>query len=263
MSPGRRESEGRGPAGQTPDGQRMRLNRYLAMCGAASRRKAMTLVFEGRVEVNGEPARDPGMHVACGRDEVRLDGEPVRPPTRWAYFAFHKPRGVVVTAADELGRSGLAPYLQRLPVAVFPVGRLDRNSEGLLLLTNHGELAQRLLHPRFQVEKVYQVRVMPRPHPGQLARMASGVEIGPREVSAPAVVRIRRTSRRAAVLRMTLHEGKKREVRRICRAVGLRVLRLQRLSFAGVQLEQLPPGEIRALTPAETAELGRRTHLEL
>jgi pseudouridine synthase len=241
----------------------MRLNRYLALCGVASRRKAMEIVFAGRVRLNGSPAVDPGVLVRGDRDRIEVDGEPIRPPTHWVYYAFHKPRGVVVSASDELGRAGLGPYLRRIRIPVFAVGRLDRSSEGLLLLTNHGELAQRLLHPRYQVEKVYQVRVMPRPQPGQLARMSAGVALGGSEQSCPVQVRVRRTSRGGAVLRMVLHEGKKREVRRICRAVGLRVVRLQRLSFGGVRLGEMPAGEIRSLTPAEVGELARLTGLEL
>lgn len=263
MSPsGQEERPGPGnPPGPETGG--MRLNRYLALCGVASRRKAMELVFAGRVRLNGRTATDPGMSVVGGRDRIEVDGEAIRPPAQWVYYAFHKPRGVVVTVNDELGRAGLGPYLRRVRVPVFAVGRLDRNSEGLLLLTNHGELAQRLLHPRFQVEKLYQVRVAPRPQPGQLARMGGGVPLGSGEQSGPAEVRVKRTSRGGAVLRIVLHEGKKREVRRMCRAVGLRVLRLQRLGFGGVRLGAMPAGEIRPLAPEELAELARRTGLEL
>ncbi len=250
-----------GPPG--PEAGGMRLNRFLALCGVASRRKAMELVFAGRVRLNGSPAVDPGVLVWGDRDRIEVDGELIRPPARYVYYAFHKPRGVVVTTSDELGRAGLGPYLRRIRVPVFAVGRLDRSSEGLLLLTNHGELAQRLLHPRYQVEKVYQVRVVPRPQPGQLARMSAGVVLSGDEQSGPAQVRVRRTSRGGAVLRMVLHEGKKREVRRICRAVGLRVVRLQRLSFGGVRLGEMPAGEIRPLAPGEVSELARLTGLEL
>jgi 23S rRNA pseudouridine2605 synthase len=263
VSPTGKDKGDAGPGPVGPEAARMRLNRFLALCGVASRRKAMELVFAGRVQVNGQRVEDPGILVTSGQDRIELDGEAVRPPTQWVYFAFHKPRGVVVSEADELGREGLAPFLRRIHVPVFPVGRLDRSSEGLLLLTNHGELAHRLLHPRFQVEKLYQVRVMPRPHPAQLTRMAGGVPIGEGEHSAPVQIKVKRSSRRGAVLRVMLREGKKREVRRICRAVGLRVVRLQRLGFAGVRLGELPAGGIRPLAAAELEELARRTGLEL
>ncbi len=249
----------RAPAGGADDA--MRLNRYLAFCGVASRRASMDLIQTGRVSLNGAVTREPGVAVRPGEDEVRLDGESVLPPAVMAYYAFHKPRGVVVSMEDELGREGLQPYLRRLPERVFAVGRLDRNSEGLLLLTNDGELGNRLLHPRYGVEKVYQVSVTPRPRPGQLRLLADGVQIGPQEKTAPAEVRIRRARAKGAVLRMTLTEGKKREVRRMCRAVGLRVQRLKRIAFAGVTLAGLPAGKMRRLTSEEITELRRRTEL--
>ncbi len=251
------------PGSRTPHGERMRLNRYLALCGATSRRDAMALVFASRVEVNGTIVRDPGHEIVCGRDQVVFDGELVRPPRRWLYYAFHKPRGVVVTAHDELGREGLVPFLRRIPQRVYPVGRLDRASEGLLLLTNHGELGQRLLHPSCAVEKVYRVTVTPRPTRRMVAEMAAGVDLGRGERSAPAGVRVRRGRRDGALLSVTLHEGKKREVRRICRAVGLRVLQLRRVSFGGILLGGLRPGALRPLTRGEIAHLRNLTNLEL
>lgn len=258
---------GRRPGGQAPrrgpTGQPMRLNRYLALCGVASRRAAMDAVFASRVQVNGELVRDPGREIVCGSDHVEFDGEPVRVPAQWVHYVFYKPRGVVVSSRDELGREGLEPFLRRIRERVFPIGRLDRTSEGLLLLTNHGELGHRLLHPRFQIEKVYQVSVVPRPKPWQLAQMTQGVAIGRGEHSAPILVRVRRASKRGAVLRMTLHEGKKREVRRICRAVGLRVARLRRIGFAGIRLEDLVPGGHRPLSQEEIDCLGSLTGLEL
>lgn len=250
-------------APEGPRGEVMRLNRYLALCGVASRRGAMELVFGERVSVNAQLAHDPGMEIHCGEDRVTLDGEWVRPPQHWVVYAFHKPRGVVVSMSDELGREGLRPYLRRIREAVFPVGRLDSNSEGILLLTNHGELGHALLHPRFHVEKVYQVSVVPRPHRGQLGRMMAGVDIGRGEWGAPAMVRVKRANRGGAVLRMTMLEGKKREVRRICRAVGLKVTRLRRLSFAGIPLGELAPGAHRDLSRSELAALTELTGLEL
>jgi pseudouridine synthase len=215
------------------------------------------------VTVNGVVATDPGQAVQSGIDEVALDGELLRPPRHWRYYAFHKPRGVIVTARDELGRTGIEPYLRKVRERVFPVGRLDRASEGLLLVTNHGALAHALLHPRARIEKVYRVRVTPRPGTGQLERMARGVALGRGEWSAPAQVRLRRASRGGAWLTMVLTEGKKREVRRICRAVGLRVLQLKRTAFAGIQLGELAPGALRPLARAEIEQLRELTGLPL
>lgn len=246
-----------------PGGQQMRLNRYLAMCGVTSRRGAMALVFGGRVCLNGQPVADPGTPVRAGQDRVEIDGEAIWPPRRWLYFAYHKPRGIIVTRRDEQGRVALDAVLQRIGRHVFAIGRLDRASEGLLLLTNHGDLAQALLHPRFAVEKVYRVRVTPRPSATQLARLAAGVPLGHGEQGAAVRVRLKRSSRKAGVLTMVLREGKKREIRRMCRAVGLHVRRLRRLSFAGIRLADLSPGAVRPLTTEEVAHLAELTGLVL
>ncbi|MBD3235627.1 MAG: pseudouridine synthase [Candidatus Eisenbacteria bacterium] len=254
---GRASSGGRGPGDQ-----QMRLNRYLALCGVASRRAAMQLVSSGRVRCNGRMVADPGTPVRVGRDRVEVDGEWVRPPRRWAYFAYHKPRGVIVTHRDEQGRQALDAVLRRLRPRLFAVGRLDRASEGLLLLTNHGALAQALLHPRHGVEKVYRVRVTPRPSAAQLARLSAGVTHRGERLQ-PSGVRLKRSSRTAAVLTIVMQEGKKREIRRMCRSVGLQVRRLRRLSFAGIHLGDLPPGAVRPLTTEERAHLAALTGLAL
>ncbi len=240
-----------------PHLQHFRLNRYLALCGAASRRDALELVRTGRVEVNGRVVTEPGYEVVCGKDEVRLDGERLRPPDRWYFYAYNKPRGVLVTLEDPQGRESVAAVLAKLPPGVFPVGRLDRASEGLLLFTNEGDLASKLLHPSSGVERTYYVHVVPRPRPAQLALLRVGVELGRGERTLPAKVHVKKAGRGGVVLRMTLFEGKKREIRRMCRAVGLRVIRLRRISFCGVQLGNLPPGRFRPLTSQEIAELRR------
>lgn len=248
-----------------PRDERLRLNRYLALCGVCSRRQAMVLVQEGRITINGELITEPGFEVKTGTDVVRYDGERVRPPRNWVYYAFHKPRGVIVSAQDELGREGIETYLKRIKEHVNPVGRLDRASEGLLLLTNHGELANCLLHPRYQIEKTYHVTVSPPPRHWQLAQMANGIQIGYGEVSGPAEVRVKRGGRhaKAVVLSITLWEGKKREIRRICRAVNLRVIKLRRMRFAGIRLTGLPAGQIRPLREEEVAHLSELTGLKL
>ncbi|MFH1145209.1 MAG: pseudouridine synthase [Candidatus Eisenbacteria bacterium] len=252
-----------GESGQNAGGPGMRLNRYLALCGIASRRQAMAIVFSGRVTINGEVVLDPGRRVEGAADRVAVDGERVQPPRKWYYLAFHKPRGVLVTAHDELGRPSIDTYFRKIPDRVFPVGRLDRASEGLLLVTNHGELADALLHPSRGVEKVYRVRVRPRPQPAQLARIEQGVPIGAGETSAPGRVHIKRAGRGGALLTLTITEGKKREVRRICRTVGLQVQRLKRVAFAGIRLGLLPPGALRPLTGEELDHLRRLTGLPL
>ena len=226
----------------------MRLARYLAHSGAASRRAAERLIAAGRVTVAGEVVRDPASDV----DEssgVALDGEPLSPEPREVYM-LHKPRGVVSTAKDTHGRrtvTELVPSQARL----YPVGRLDADSTGLILLTNDGDLANMLTHPRFEVEKSYRVSVEPAPVPeAALRSLREGVELedGP---TAPAKAR----ELEPGVLEIVIREGRKRQVRRMCEAVGHRVKALERTAFGPLRLERLPEGEFRRLTPAEVERL--------
>jgi pseudouridine synthase len=224
----------------------MRLNAYLARAGVASRRGADELIRAGRVTVNGEVA---GLATFVqSRDLVALDGERVRlePLT---YVLLHKPRGVVTTAKDPQGRPtvvGLVGHERR----VVPVGRLDADTTGALLLTNDGPLAHRLMHPRYEVDKVYEADVEGQPSDEAIERLATGVELddGP---TAPARVRRLGPSR----LELVLHEGRKRQVRRMCEAVGHPVTRLHRPVYAGLTVEGLAPGEWRELEPGEVDPL--------
>ncbi|HVM68772.1 MAG TPA: pseudouridine synthase [Gaiellaceae bacterium] len=227
----------------------MRLNAYLSRAGVASRRKADELIKAGRVRVNGEPG-ELNTFVAAG-DVVEVDGEPVA-KQRLAHVLLHKPRGVVTTASDPQGRPTVVGLVAH-EVKVVPVGRLDAETTGALLLTNDGPLAHRLAHPRYGVEKVYEVETWREPDDEALRRLAEGVELedGP---TAPA--RVRRLG--AARFELVLHEGRNRQVRRMVQAVGHRVRHLHRSVYAGLTLDGLAPGEWRELTPDELA-LIRRT----
>ena len=228
----------------------MRLNAYLARAGVASRRGAEELIRAGRVRVNEEVAGlatfvEPG-------DRVELDGEPLAPEPL-AYVLLHKPTGVVTTARDPHGRPtvvGLVGHARR----VVPVGRLDADTTGALLLTNDGGLAHRLAHPRYEVDKVYEADVEGEPSQEALRRLAEGVELGDGAVSAPAGVRRLGPSR----IELTLHEGRKHQVKRMCAAVGHPIVRLHRPAYAGLAVAGLAPGEWRELTPAEVCALRSR-----
>ena len=224
----------------------MRLNAYLARAGAASRRGAEDLIRAGRVRVNGEVA---GLATFVEpRDTVEVDGRPIEPEPL-TYVLLHKPAGVVTTARDPQGRAtvvGLVGHDRR----VVPVGRLDADTTGALLLTNDGPLAHRLMHPRYEVNKVYEAEVEGEPSDEALAQLAEGIELDDGR-TAPARVR----SLGPSLVELTIHEGRKHQVKRMLQAVGHPVCRLHRSRYAGLTLDGLAPGEWRALTPGEVANL--------
>ncbi len=224
----------------------MRLNAYLARAGVASRRKADELIKAGRVTVNGEPGRLNTF--VAERDVVRIDGEQVA-KQKLAYVLLHKPEGVVTTARDPQGRPTVVE-LVRHPSRVVPVGRLDADTTGALLLTNDGDLAHRLAHPRYEVEKVYEVECRTRPTDDALAQLRSGVELddGP---TRPARVRRLAGNR----VELAIHEGRNRQVKRMLEAVGHPVVRLHRSRYAGLTLAGLAPGEWRELRADEAHQL--------
>jgi 23S rRNA pseudouridine2605 synthase len=225
-----------------------RLQRVLARAGLGSRRSCETLIAGGRVKVNGQVAR-LGARVNVARDRVELDGVPVTIDPTLVHYLLNKPAGVVTTAHDPEGRPTVVSLVPAEP-RVFPVGRLDAETEGLLVMTNDGELAQRLTHPSFGVEKEYVAEVEGVPGPGALRALRHGVELddGP---TAPARVGVLAPG----VLRIVLHEGRNRQVRRMCEAVGHPVRRLVRTRIGPVADRALRPGRFRPLTPAEVRAL--------
>jgi 23S rRNA pseudouridine2605 synthase len=228
----------------------VRLNAYLARSGVASRRRSDELITAGRVLVNGAAGR---LDTVVGEgDVVEVDGRPVT-PQRLAYVLLHKPAGVVTTARDPQGRPTVVG-LVRHPRRVVPVGRLDVDTTGALLLTNDGPLAHRLAHPRYGVEKVYVADVEGEPSDEALRRLRAGVEL---EDGLTAPARVRRLGR--SRLELVLHEGRKRQVRRMCDAVGHPVGALHRSTYAGLELRGLGPGEWRELAEDEVTALRERT----
>jgi 23S rRNA pseudouridine2605 synthase len=226
----------------------MRLAKHLAHAGVASRRAAEALVAAGRVTVGGEVVRDPARDVT-GDEAIAVDGEAVRAPGARVVYALHKPAGVVSTARDTHGRRtvvDLLPVAQRL----YPVGRLDADTTGLILLTNDGDLAYALTHPRFEVPRTYRARVEGRPGERALRALRRGVELDDGR-TAPARVRLVGPQE----LELTIHEGRKRQVRRMCEAVGHRVIALRRIAFGPLRLGDLAPGQHRRLTAAEVKRL--------
>lgn len=230
----------------------MRLNAFLARAGVASRRRADELISAGRVHVNGEPGRFDT--AVGGRDVVEVDGRVVQ-AQRLAYRLLHKPAGVVTTARDPQGRPTVVELVPRSS-RIVPVGRLDADTTGALLLTNDGALAHRLAHPRYGVEKVYEVEVEGSPTREAIATLRSGVELEDGR-TAPARARVLRRGDAESLLEIVLHEGRKHQVKRMCAGVGHPVRRLHRSVYAGLGVADLDPGTSRVLTKAEVAVLRR------
>lgn len=230
-----------------------RLQKVLAHAGVASRRAAEGLIREGRVTVNGRVVTELGSKADPLRDDVRLDGERLR-AERHRVLALHKPPGVMTTLADPEGRPTIRDFLPPGGERVYPVGRLDFNTAGLLLLTNDGELAARLMHPRYGVPRTYRVKVNGAPGPATLARLRRGVKLDD-GVTGPAEVEIERSLPTKSWLRITIREGKKREIRRMLETLGHLVDRLIRVRFGPIELGRLPIGALRELDEPQIAAL--------
>ncbi len=228
----------------------MRLNAWLARAGVASRRKSDELIKAGRVTVNGEPGQ---LNTFVQRtDDVRLDGEPLQ-KQQLAYVLLHKPAGVVTTASDPEGRPTVVGLVDH-PARVVPVGRLDADTTGAILLTNDGDLAHRLAHPKYEVDKVYVAELWQQPTDGILRKLADGVKLD-EDGTKTARAEVRRIS--GAVIELTIHEGRNRQVKRMFEAVGHRVKRLHRSRYGSLDVEGLEPGAWRELEPSEIEELRR------
>ncbi len=237
---------------------RVRLNRWLAMHGQGSRRACDELIREGRVEVNGETVRELGLTIDPRRDHVRVDGVRIGVrPRRAIYLAMHKPKGVITTRRDPQGRPTV---MQLLPVdlrdLVFPVGRLDLNSEGLLFFTNDGELANRIAHPSHRLRKVYLAKLRGRVSDNDLRRWLRGISYQGRVLRADKVRRLESRSKHTW-LRITLSSGLYRQIRFMARAIEHPVIKLKRVAIGPVKLGDLEPGAVRVLSPEEVSELER------
>ena len=229
-----------------------RLQKLLSAAGVCSRRAAEGYIEAGRVTVNGETAR-LGAKADPDRDEIRLDGKPLPARAEPVYLLLNKPRGYVTTLSDEKGRKTVAELVADCGVRVYPVGRLDLDSEGLLLLTNDGELARRLTHPSGEVEKTYHVWVRG-PVTGAAERLAKVRDLEGESIR-PAQVETLRQGEGRAALAVVIHQGKNRQVRRMCAVCGLEVERLRRVREHTLELGNLPPGKWRYLTAAEVKAL--------
>jgi pseudouridine synthase len=233
----------------------MRLQKYMADCGVASRRACEQMIQDGRVTVNGIPAVIGA--TVTETDEVLLDGKRLKPQDRRVVLMLYKPRGVVSTSSDEAGRRTVQEFVKDLPYRLYNVGRLDLNSEGLLLLTNDGELANRLMHPRYGVQKTYRVVCDGTLSAGEIATLTNGVELEDGMTAPAKVSDIRRASTGGTAFSITIHEGRNRQIRRMLEAIGHRTLRLKREAYGPLKLGTLRPGEWRYLTEEELRALSQ------
>jgi pseudouridine synthase len=231
----------------------MRLHKFLAVCGVASRRGAEKLVAEGRVTVNGNVVSNVRRGIDPETDEILVDGKRVEPESK-VYVMLNKPKGYLTTMYDPHGRRTISELVEDIPQRVFPVGRLDKDTEGLLLMTNDGEATYRLTHPRFGVKKTYHAVVSAVVADEALDKLRAGVELSD-GVTSPAEVCVLSNQENSTYLEIRIGEGKKRQVRRMCSAVGHEVVELKRVAMAGVVLRDVSPGKWRYLTPEEVSQL--------
>ncbi len=232
----------------------LRLQKYLAEQGVASRRAAEALILAGRVAVNGSVVTELGTKVAPGRDRVYLDGQLVAGGERKRYILLHKPAGYICSAHDQKGRRTVLDLLDGVTERVYPVGRLDYDTSGLLLLTNDGSLTHQLLHPSHQVDKTYLALVAGCPSPAVLTKLRQGIRLED-GMTAPAQARIIKTQGGNALVELVIHEGRNRQVRRMLEAVGYPVLHLKRSKLAFLDVKAIPLGQWRELSPAEIKRL--------
>lgn len=237
----------------------IRLNKFLADCGVASRRRADELISAGHVQVNGKTVYELGVRVESD-DRVVVDGKPVKPATQKIYVIFNKPENVMTTMEDPEGRPTVADFLEQLPVRVFPVGRLDWDTEGLLLLTNDGDFAQRVMHPREEIPKTYLAKLDGKPTPENLAKLLRGVTIpGGGRVKAWHVENAKiGDSDKYAWVKIVIGEGKNRQVRHMFQKIGFDVKKLKRVAIGMLTLGSLDKGEYAFLDPSALARIFRK-----
>ncbi len=231
----------------------MRLQKFLSECGVASRRKSEELISQGKVKVNGRIAQI-GDKVNTKRDTVTVSGKKIVGNKNKYYIMLHKPRGFITTLSDEMDRKCVAELVKDIPERIYPVGRLDKDSEGLLLMTNDGEFANAMMHPKHHVPKTYRVTVRQNVTENMVDELSSGIMIEGRR-TAPADVRVLLKEDTRTVLEIILYEGRNREIRKMCESLGLDVIRLKRTQYGSIKLGMLAQGKYRELTADEVHRL--------
>lgn len=238
----------------------IRLQKYMADCGVASRRQSEQMIAQGRVTVNGDIVRELGVKVLPGVDKVAVDGKEIAVQDEYLFYMFNKPVGYLTTTSDPQGRPTIFDCCPELRGHVLPVGRLDMDTEGLLILTNHGELAYRLTHPKYNIRKTYIATVKGVITPKALQTLSEGVKLDDGK-TAPARARFLKKQGKNSVVELIIHEGKKRQVRRMLEAVGFPCLKLRRVAIDQIVLSHVDLGQVRPLTETELGRLFDRVQL--
>ncbi len=239
---------------------RIRLNKFLAQAGVASRREVDKMIIEGKIKVNGRVVRMLGTKIDDEKDRVEFGDIRVEKEERLVYLMLNKPPGYLVTLKDPFQRPTIKELLPSMKERIYPVGRLDYDSEGLLLLTNDGELAHRLAHPRYRVPKNYVVEVKGVPDSSKISRLEKGIILDGKKTAPARIAKLSGSSKKTLV-KVEIHEGRKREVKRMFEAIGHRVLHLQRIGFGGMRLGKLQTGRWRFLTQREVKSLRNQVDL--
>jgi len=232
----------------------VRLQKYLANCGIASRRKAEEIITQGRITVDGQVVTAMGVQIDPSRQEIRLDGKPVTPREALLYVLLNKPPGYVTTLSDPQGRPIVTSLLYGIKTRLFPVGRLDLDTEGALILTNDGEMAQKILHPSYEITKTYEAQVLGQPSSGKIRQLEQGILLEGKK-TAPAKLLIIAKGHTTTSIRITIHEGRKRQVKKMFQAMGHPVFHLKRIAYGNLFLDGLLPGKYRFLTPEDLKKI--------
>jgi pseudouridine synthase len=239
----------------------IRLNKYLAQAGVASRREVDRMIAEEKIKVNGQIIQTLGHKIDDEKDKVEVGGKTIEREEEIVYLILNKPPGYLVTLKDPYKRPTVKELLPSLKLRIFPVGRLDYDSEGLLLLTNDGELAHRLAHPRYKVTKTYLVEVQGVPDSSKISRLEKGIILEGKKTAPARIARLRGSSKKT-LLKVEIYEGRKREVKKMFEAIGHRVLHLKRVGFGSVRLGTLKTGNWRFLTHREVRDLKSKVKIE-
>ncbi len=239
----------------------VRLHKFLAQCGIASRRKAESYIAQGRIMIDGHIVTDMGTKIVPNKHIILFDGKPVQLEEKKIYILLNKPKGYVTTLSDPQGRPIVTSLVTDIQARLFPVGRLDLDTEGALILTNDGNFAQKIQHPRFEITKTYEALVQGQPRGSLLNNLEKGILLEGK-LTAPARLRMLNRSNRSSLIQITIHEGRKRQVKKMFQAIGHPVINLKRIAYGSLGLKNLPKGSYRTLTPEDLNKIFKEFPLQ-